>query len=76
MKPAPVLTGYVAPSLLRAGFRRGECVTLDASEFIAAGSVARRDYGSVCALADRSALDAYEQTDRTAVHTDCASVPA
>lgn len=72
--PTGVLTGYIAPFELRDEFDRFECNgSLDASEFVAAGSIARRDYGPVCTLAYRHVLDAYEFTDRTAVHTDCAS---
>ncbi len=73
--PHGVLTGYIAPDELRGEFDRQECVALDATEFVAAGSVARREFGPVCTLAFRHVLDAYEFTDRTAVSTDCASVP-
>lgn len=72
--PAPVLSGYIAPFELRDEFDRFECGgSLDASEFVAAGSIARREFGSVCTLAYRHVLDAYDFTDRTAVSTDCAS---
>lgn len=72
--PSGVLTGYIAPDELRDEFDREECGSLDASEFVAAGSTARREFGiKVCTLAFRHVLDAYDYTDRTAVSTDCAS---
>lgn len=72
--PSGVLTGYIAPDELRDEFDREECGSLDASEFVAAGSVARRVFGiAVCTLAFRHSIDAYDFTDRTAHMTDCAS---
>jgi hypothetical protein len=38
-------TGYIAPDQLRYQFERAECGSLDASEFIAAGSVRELAYG-------------------------------
>jgi hypothetical protein len=74
--PTGVLTGYIAPDELRDEFDREDCGSLDASEFVAAGSIARQVFGtSVCTLAFRHSIDAYDYTDRTAVSTDCASVP-
>ena len=74
--PTGVLTGYIAPDELRDEFSREDCGSLDASEFVAAGSIARQVFGtSVCTLAFRHSIDAYDYTDRTAVSTYCASVP-
>ena len=74
--PTGVLTGYIAPDELRDEFSREDGGSLDASEFVAAGSIARQVFGtSVCTLAFRHSIDAYDYTDRTAVSTDCASVP-
>jgi hypothetical protein len=72
--PTGVLTGYIAPDELRDEFNREDCGSLDASEFVAAGSIARQVFGtSVCTLAYRHSIDDYEFTDRTAHMTDCAS---
>ena len=72
--PTGVLTGYIAPDELRDEFDREDCGSLDASEFVAAGSIARREFGiKVCTLAFRHSIDAYDFTDRTAHMTDCAS---
>ena len=50
---------------------------LDAPEFLPAGSCINRRVGSVefpsQSKVERSLLDAYEYTDATAKHTDCAS---
>lgn len=78
--PLGALTGYMAPFQLRPEFDRSECTPLDASEFIASGATDHIKYGDgkykgvVTGLAFRY-LDAYDYTDRTAVSTDCASVP-
>jgi len=49
MIPLGLLTGYMPPDQLRPEFSRFECGQLDASEFVAAGSTASRDYGVIVA---------------------------
>jgi len=69
----PILTGFIWGYETRSEFSREELQPLDASDFVSVGSCANEYGAPIQSIAARQVMDAYEYTDATAKHTDCAS---
>lgn len=69
----PVMTGFVWNDEFRAEFDEDEIQPRDASDFVPLGSCFNAYGKPAQRMAARQYMDAYEYTDATAKHTDCAS---